>query len=433
MKKIIIILLLSAILLTPAFSKTTYSKAYILHCNGIINSVMASYLTYNINKIQNKNDGFIIILVDTPGGLLESMRDISLTIMNSSIPIIGYVYPEGARAASAGAFIILSCDKTAMAPTSNIGAAHPVNLGKKMDKTMESKVVNDTVAFITGIARKRNKNITIAKKMVTKSISITAKEAYSKNIADYTAPNLNSLLKKLNNLKIIKNKKTLILKTSKIETINKPMNILEKLLFKISHPNIAYILLILGIYGILAEFSSPGVGFPGVIGGISLILAFFSLNTLPISLAGLLLIILSIVLLILEINIQSSGILGIGSVVSFILGSIMLIRSSADFLSISPILITSFSLFTILIISLILIFGFKIQFTKPKTGKRGLIGTTGIAKSNIKPDGIVFVQGELWKAKSFQNHQIKKNDSIEIVDIKNLLLIVKKNNKTKNI
>lgn len=401
-------------------------KAYILHCDGIINSIMSSYLTHNIKQVEKKNDGFIIITIDTPGGLLESTREIVLTIMNSSVPIIGYVHPEGARAASAGAFILLSCDKTAMAPTANVGAAHPVNLGKKMGKTMEQKILNDTVAFITGIARKRGKNIQIAKKMVTHSVSITSKEALKKNIADYNASSIDTLLKNLHNKKIKKESSLFKLKTKSIIKINRSMNIFEKLLFKISHPNIAYILLILGIYGIMAEFSSPGVGFPGVAGGICLILAFFSLNTLPINLAGLLLIVLALILFILELNTSSGGVLGIGSVISLILGSIMLIRSSASFLSISPMLIITFGLFSIIMTVLIVFFGVKIQFKKPKLGQKGIIGETGKAKTNIQPRGTVFIQGELWQAKAYNNQQIKKDDSIEVMDIKNLLLIVKK-------
>ncbi|MBU1077827.1 MAG: nodulation protein NfeD [Spirochaetes bacterium] len=426
MKRIILILSLIFILHPDLYAKKSPSKAYILQCNGIINSVMASHITYHIKKTEEQNDGFIILLVDTPGGLLDSMRDISLSIMNSTVPVIGFVYPEGARAASAGAFIILSCDKAAMAPTSNIGSAHPVNLGQKMDKTMEAKVVNDTVAFITGIAKKRGKNQAIAKKMVTKSISLTSKEAYQNNIIDHIALDPDALIKKLDHVKIKKNDRTIILRTDNVIKEAIRMNVLEKFLFKISHPNIAYILLILGIYGIIAEFSSPGIGFPGVLGGISLVLAFFSLNTLPINIAGLILIILSVILLILELNIQSGGILGIGSVVSFILGSIMLIRSSAVFLKISPSLIISFSIFSAVITILILIFGIRIQFTRPKTGREGLIGSGGIAKTDIKPAGTVFVSGELWQARSFQNQQIKKGDTIEVVDIKHLLLIVKK-------
>lgn len=401
-----------------------YSKAYVLTCNGIINSIMASYLVDSIKSIEKKNDGIIIIEMDTPGGILESMRDISLAIMNSPVPIIGFVFPEGARAASAGAFIILSCDKAAMAPTSNIGAAHPVNLGQKMDKVMENKVVNDTVAFITGIAKKRNRNSDIAEKMVRQSISITAKRAQEVNVIDYLAVNPVELLKKLNNNKIKKDDNIIILKTKNLQIINKPMNLFEKFLHAITNPNIAYILLLLGIYGVLAEFSSPGVGFPGVVGGMALILALFSLNTLPINLAGVIFIILSVIFFILELNTSSGGILGVGAVVSFILGSIMLIRTSAEFLKISPYLIITGGLFGILLILFIIFVSVKIQQTKPKTGREGIIGVTGIARSDIKPRGEIFIQGELWQAKSLNNEQIERGDEIKVVDIKNLLLVV---------
>jgi len=421
----IISLLFLVLLINVSFAKE-YSKIYVINIDGIINSVMSSFVVNSIEKIEKNNDGIIIIRIDTPGGLLESMREIVLKIMNTKIPVIGYIYPEGARAASAGAFIMLACDVVVMAPTSNIGAAHPVNLGKKIDSVMEEKIVNDTVAFITGIAKKRGKNQRLAKLMVTKSISITAREAVRKNIADFIANNLFELKAKLENYKIKKNGKTIRIsvKNAVIRQVN--MNLLESFLFKISHPNIAYILLLLGIYGIMAEFSTPGIGFPGVVGSICLILAFFALNTLPINLAGLLLIVLSIILFILELKIQSGGILGVGAAVSFILGSVMLMRTSTKFLKISPSIIVSAAIFTIGFFVLLLVFGIKIQFAKSRTGREGIIGATGYAKTDIKPQGEVLVNGERWQAISYRNQQINKDEPIEVVDIKNLRLVVKK-------
>jgi len=387
---------------------------------------MASYIVNHIEKIEREGDGIIILRIDTPGGLLESMREIVLKIMNTKVPVIGYVSPEGARAASAGAFIILACDVVAMSPTSNIGAAHPVNLGQKIDRVMEEKIVNDTVAFITGIAKKRNKNQKIAKLMVTKSISITAQQAVKKNIANFIANNIEELKSKLENYRIKKNGKSFLIhiKNAIVQYIK--MNIMEKFLFKISHPNIAYILLLLGIYGIMAEFSSPGIGFPGVVGSISLILAFFALNTLPINLAGLILIALSIILFVLELKIQSGGILGVGAAVSFILGSVMLMRTSSKFLQISPYIIVSAAIFTTGLFIILLMFGMKAQFYKAKTGKEAIIGEIGYAKTDVKPEGEVLVAGERWQAVSFKNQQINKGAKIQVVDIKNLRLIVKK-------
>jgi len=425
MTKVITTLLLLLLLNANGYSKK-YSKIYVININGMINSIMSSYVKDNIEKIEKSNDGVIIIKIDTPGGMLESMRDIVLKIMNSPVPIIGYISPEGARAASAGAFIILSCDIVVMAPATYLGAAHPVNFGQEIDKVMEKKIVNDTVAFIKGIAKKRGKNIAIASKMVTESISITEREAIKQNIADFIAPNINEIKKNIKHYKITKNNSKFYINIDDASIINIEMNIFEKILFKISHPNVAYIFLLLGIYGILAEFSSPGIGFPGVVGSICLILAFFSLNTLPINFAGLLLIFLSIILFILELKIQSSGILGIGATVSFILGSIMLVRSSSSFLRISPLIIITASIFTVGFFIFLILFGIRAQANKVRTGVEGIIGEQGYAKTDIKPEGTVFVSGERWQARAFENQQINKGDKIEVVDIKNLLLIVKK-------
>lgn len=401
------------------------SKVYVINIEGVINSIMASYVINNIEKVEREKGCLIILKIDTPGGILDSTRDIVLKIMNSEVPIIGYVGPEGARAASAGAFIMLACDILVMNESSHIGAAHPVNLGQKIDSTMEEKIVNDTVAFIESIAKRNNKNIEVAKLMVKKSISLPSDEALKKNIADFIVKNIDELLNKIEKIKIKKNNRIYKLtKEKKIKFIK--MNPVEKFLFSISHPNIAYILLILGIYGILAEFSTPGIGFPGVVGSICLILAFFALNTLPINLAGLLLIALSVALFILELSIQSGGILALGSVTSFTLGSFMLIRSSSQFLKISPYIIISAGIFTLLFFSFVLFYGLKIQFSKPKTGSEGIIGMIGYAKTDIKPEGEVFVKGERWQAISYKNQQINKEDKIEVVGIKNLKLIVKK-------
>jgi len=317
---------------------------------------------------------------------------------------------------------MLGCDKAGMSPYTHIGAAHPVSPGKKMDKTMEKKVLNDTVAFISSLAEKHNKNIDIAVAMVKKSISLTSDKALKNHFIDFIAVNIMEVLKKVK--RIEKDNIVYIIKPEVI--VRKRMNIFEKFLFKLSNPNLAYILLILGIYGIMAEFSSPGIGFPGVFGGISLLLSFLALNTLPINIVGLLLIFGGVILIILEFNIQSGGILGVGSVVSIVLGSVMLIKSSDNLLRISPLLIFSVALFTVLLFAGLLFLSVKAHKRKPAVGKEEIIGQKGIARTDIIPVGTVFIEGELWKARSYNNQQIKKNDSVEVVDIKNLLLIVKK-------
>jgi len=353
------------------------------------------------------------------------MREIIQKIMNADVPVIGYVTPEGARAASAGAIIMLSCDINAMTPTSSIGAAHPVSMGAKIDSTMEKKVVNDMLSYVASIAQKTGRNEEIAQKMVSESISLHAREALEENIINYMAFSKNDLFKQIDSSEIIKNDKVFIMSTSHADIIPHRMNFIEKFLFYITNPNIAYILLMLGIYGLIAEFSSPGIGFAGVFGAISLLLAFFALSNLPVNIVGLLLIIVGFILLFLELKVQSSGILGIGGVVGIVLGSMMLIQSKAPFLRISISLIIGVAIFTILFFLLLVTLVLKVHKSKVTTGREGEIGERGLTKTILDPEGQVFVRGELWTAISTED-KIEKNEPIEVVKIDNLTLWVKR-------
>ncbi len=414
MKNLFIAALIFLNILTSGFAKIR--NVYVIHAKGIINPVMASYIVENIKKYDSK-ENLIILTLDTPGGLLESMREIVLTILNSKTIIAGYVYPPGARAASAGAFIILSTHYAFMAPSTHIGAAHPVSLGQKLDETTKEKIVNDTVAFMINIAERRKRNQKVCIQMVKKSISLSEREALKKDVIDGVANNLNEIVYSLS-------KKIAIEKSPSIHHVK--MNFIERFLYTISHPQIAYILLILGIYGILAEFSTPGIGFPGVVGSISLILAFFGLNTLPVNTAGLLLIILSLILFILEVKIQSGGIIGIGGVISLILGSLILFKSSSPLFKVPISLIISVSIFSIIFLGIMFFLVVKVHKRRVTTGKEGIIGTEGVAISDIKPRGQVLVEGEIWQAMCEKGKNIKAGTPIVVKNIKNLLLIVEK-------
>jgi len=423
MKKIIYLAAL-ILLLTSFVLNAADSKALVLKIDGIIGPPVQNYLINNIEDAEKKNADFILLEINTPGGLSQSMRKISNEIMNFSLPVVGYVTPEGAHAASAGAFIMMACDITAMTPTSSIGAAHPVNMGGKIDSTMEKKVVNDMVTYITGMATKHDRNTEIAAKMVKESISLTAKEAKDQNVIEFVAKSREDLFAKLDSLEIEKNEQKYVLHTKNLEVISHEMNIIEQFLYHISNPNIAYILLMLGFYGILAEFSSPGIGFAGVFGSISLLLALFALSNLPVNLVGILLIIAGIILIILEIQVQSSGILGIGGVVAIILGSLMLIRSRAPFLQISLNLILGVAIFSVLFFALLLTLVLKAHKSKVKTGREGEVGETGYARTTLAPNGKVWVRGELWNAKSASG-KIKKDEKIQVVKMDGMTLIVK--------
>lgn len=400
-------------------------KIYIIKINGVIGPPIANYVINNIEKAEEDNADAILLEIDTPGGLLESMRKIITKIMNTPLPVIGYVTPEGARAASAGAFIMMACDISVMTSTSSIGAAHPVTMGAKIDSTMEKKILNDMFSYMKSLAKKRNRNQEVAKKMISESISLAADEALAKNIIDFIAESREELLEKIDNMEIEKNDKKIIFHTEFAEFITKEMSFIEKFFFHISNPNIAYILLMLGIYGIIAEFSSPGIGFAGVFGSISLLLAFFALSSLPLNLAGILLIATGIILILLEIKVQSSGILGIGGVVSTVLGSLMLIQTNAPFLKISISLIIGVGLFTLLFFLLLLSLVVKIHRKKVTTGREGLIDEVGYARTALNPEGSVFVRGELWRAISIDEN-IKKNEKIRVVKMEHFKLFVKK-------
>ncbi len=423
MKKVIILVF---ILFLPFIihAQTTIDEIYLLTVDGTIGPPIANYIIDRIETAEAHNAA-VLIEINTPGGLDTSMREIIQKIMNADVPVIGYVTPEGARAASAGAIIMLACDINAMTPTSSIGAAHPVSMGAKIDSTMEKKVVNDMLSYVASIAQKTGRNEEIAQKMVSESISLHAREALEENIINYMASSRNDLFKQIDSSEIIKNDEVFIMSTAHADIIPHRMNFIEKFLFYITNPNIAYILLMLGIYGLIAEFSSPGIGFAGVFGAISLLLAFFALSNLPVNIVGLLLIVVGFILLFLELKVQSSGILGIGGVVGIILGSMMLIQSKAPFLRISISLIIGVAIFTILFFLLLVTLVLKVHKSKITTGREGEIGERGLTKTILNPEGQVFVRGELWKAISTDG-KIEKNEPIEVVKIDNLTLWVKR-------
>ena len=357
------------------------------------------------------------------------VRKIIKKEINASIPVIVYVGPKGARAASAGAIITVAADIAAMAPGTNIGAAHPVSIGKpggksEESKTMTEKVTNDAVAYVRSIAHMRGRNEDWAEAAIRKSISTPAEKALKKGVIDLLAQNLDDLLLKLDGRKVRKNSITFELKTRGATIIKRPMGFRYRLLSTISNPNIAYILLMVGLAGLYFELASPGAILPGVVGGISLILAFFAFNTLPVNYAGVALILLAIILFIAEIKIQSFGLLTVGGVISFILGSILLFRTPALYARISygvilPITIL-FSAFFVICVYLVL----KIHRKRPITGMDGLVGETArVYKWNPDGTGQVFCHGEYWHAKGPVS--LKGGDSVEVISVKKLELTVK--------
>jgi len=418
------------ILLLPVLSLSAGSsrpQVQVIQVDSTINPAIEEFILQSINKAAQAEVEALIIELDTPGGLDTSMRNIVKGIFNSSVPIIVYVYPSGARAASAGVMITLAAHVAAMVPGTNIGAAHPVNLGGGgMDEEMKKKVENDAVAYVQGIARKRGRNEEWAAQAVRESVSVTAEKALELNIIDIVASNLQELLAAAHGRKVTLDSGPKELNTQDAEIIRTEMGWRHKILNTLSNPNIAYLLMILGFYGLIFELSSPGAILPGILGGICLILGLYSLQTLPINYAGLLLFLFGIMLLILEVKVTSYGALTIGGVVSMLLGSVMLFESPAPYLRASWSVIIPAVATTAGLILFALGFALKARLSKPVTGKEGLIGEIGTVYSKLDKgqEGKVFVHGEYWNAES--EEVLEVGEKVEVTQVKGLKLRVRK-------
>jgi membrane-bound serine protease (ClpP class) len=418
---------LLSILAGPLVQTQEKAPVFTIEVDGIINPATAKFITESIDQASQEGGQCLIIKLDTPGGLMDSMRIIIKKMLASNIPIIVYVAPSGARAASAGVFITMAANIAVMAPGTHIGAAHPVTLGGgegKENKTMTDKILNDTVSYIKTIAKNRGKNVEWAEKAVRQSVSITEAEALKLNVIDLISPDIQDLLTKLDGRVVKFDGVTRTLLTKGVQPRSMEMSWRYKLLDIISNPTIAYILLMLGIYGIFFELSNPGAILPGVVGGIFIILAFFALQMLPISFAGLALILFALILFIAEIKVVSHGLLTVGGVISLFLGSLMLIESPAEYMKISlsviiPAVLVSGGFFAFAITMAV-----KARLTKPTTGKEGILGEMGIATTAIAPEGKISIHGEFWNAISDQT--IEKGERVQVIGMTNLKLKVKK-------
>lgn len=419
---ILCILFLSGIY---TLSHSAQKKVYLVKYDGIINPVAGEYINRAIKKANGDDVTALMIEIDTPGGLDTSMRDIVKEISNSAVPVIVYVSPTGARAASAGVFITLSAHVAAMAPGTNIGAAHPVAVGGgQMDKTMLKKVENDAAAYIKSIAEKRGRNAKWAEDAVRRSVSITENEALKLKVIDVIAENKDKLLGLLHGREIMTSSGKVRLDTKGVSIEELPMGLRHRILNALSNPNVAYILMILGIYGLFFELASPGAILPGVVGAICLILAFYAFQTLPVNYAGLALIILGVILFIAEIKVVSYGLLSVAGVIAMVLGSIMLMNTDVPFLKISWMVILPAVILTAIFFIFAVGMAVKAHKRKPVSGIEGLEGETGEADTDINTEGKVFIHGEIWNAKSEES--IMKGEKVKIVSADGMMLVVKK-------
>jgi membrane-bound serine protease (ClpP class) len=397
-----------------------------IHIDATINPAIAAFIHSAIEKAEKEKAQCLIIHLNTPGGLLKSTRNIVGDFINARVPVVVYVSPPGAQAGSAGVFITMAAHVAAMTQGTNIGAAHPVGMQGGMDTTMTEKVTNDAVAFIRTIAEKRNRNAEWAENAVRNSVSVTATVALQQKIIDFIANDDEELLQQLDGMTVQLNSGSVTLHTKSVKVSEFEMSFIEKLLNILSDPNLAYILLMLGFYGLMFELYSPGAILPGIVGVICLVLAFYSLNTLPINYAGLALILFALLLFILEIKIVSHGVLAIGGVISLLLGSMMLIRRDAGAIGqLSWTVIIASTVITTLFFLFVIGMGLKAQRMKPVTGSESMIGETGEAKEELNPSGMVFLHGELWQAESLSGG-IHIGEKIRVKSMNGFKLFVEK-------
>ena len=425
--------------------------------DGPISPVSADYIERQVNMAVSEGLDLVILQLDTPGGLMTSTRQIVKILLGSEVPVAVHVAPPGARAASAGVFITMAAHVAAMAPGTNIGAAHPVNIGggnplapKEEEKpeegkegegeeekkptesgedVMAQKVLNDTVAFVRSIAEKQGRNADWAERAVRESVSVTETEALKLNVIDIIAEDVDELLEAMDGMSVKVSGDEVILAVAGGTVIDRPMGWRHRILASLSDPNVAYILMMLGIYGLFFELANPGVILPGVLGGIFLILAFFSFQVLPINYAGFLLILVAVILFILEVKVVSYGMLSVGGIASLFLGSIMLFETAEPYYRLSLSLVVGVTLFTALFFIVGLGIAIRVQRRRPKTGTEGLVGEMGVVTVALAPEGTVKVRGEIWKAVSDGN--IETGSKVKVKDVNGMVVTVEEiGNKT---
>lgn len=394
----------------------------VIRVESVISPSSADYIVSAIQEADKEGVAALVIELDTPGGLDTSMRVIIKEMLAAKTPVVVYVAPSGARAASAGAFITMAANIAAMAPGTNIGAASPVAMGGQMDKTMERKVTNDASAYMRTIAEKRGRPIDLAEEWVRKATSKTETEALKARLIDVVSPKLEDLLQTIDGRMVTTAAGKVKLETKNAVVHREEMNLREKVLKIITDPTIAYLLLILGLAGLYFEFSTPGAILPGVLGGIALILALYAFQQLPINYAGVLLILLAIVMFIAEIKVVSHGVLTLGGIAAMILGSMMLINTPAPYMRISMGAIIGTAVGTAAFFLFVVGVGVKALRSRTTTGMEGLVGEIGVVRTRLAPRGQIFLRGELWNAAS--ESEVEVGESVRVTGMDGLTLRV---------
>jgi membrane-bound serine protease (ClpP class) len=407
---------------------------YVIRVDGVISPASATYIQRAIAHAHRAGAAALVMEMDTPGGLLRSTDEITMALLNAPLPVIVYVTPPGARAASAGVFILYASHVAAMAPTTNLGAATPVAMGEGQEgegqRAAIRKVTEDAVAKIRTMAERRGRNADWAERAVREAASISSEEAVRIRVADFLARDLQEVLARADGRTVEVGGERRVLRTAGAEIVRLDMDLRERLLDILAEPNIGFILMTIAIYGIIFELNNPGAFIPGIVGAISLIMALASFAILEVNYAGLALIGLSIAMFLTELFTPGFGVLSVGGVIAFILGGILLTADHAPYLRTSLELVVAVGLMTGAFFMFAVGAALRAQRRPPSSGREALVGAVGVARSEVAPEGTVFVQGELWTAEA-EGEPIRSGERVRVVRLEGVRLRVRKEEEAK--
>jgi membrane-bound serine protease (ClpP class) len=411
------------LLATLTFTASAQADVIRVVIDGTINPVSAEYIDRGIARASDQHAQAVLIEIRTPGGLADSTREIIAKMLGSPVPVIVYVYPTGSRSASAGFYILEAADIAAMAPGTNTGAAHPVLMGTTMDPVMKEKLENDSAAFMRSFVAKRGRNVEVAESAVRQSKSFTDQEALQQHLIDYVAKDSSDLLKQLDGKTVKRfDGQSQLLHTAGAQVIDYDMSLKEQILGFMMDPNIAFLILIIGAAAIYAEFNHPGAVIPGVVGIIFVVLAVFALDLLPLRFAGVALLLTAFILFALEAKFATHGVLGVGGIGVMILGALLLVDGPIPQMRIRLMTALAVSIpFGLLPLFLVDI-AVRARRGKVVTGERGLIGEVGVAQTQLRPEGKVFVHGEIWNASS--SSSVEPGQTVRVIAVRDLVLTV---------
>lgn len=399
---------------------------HVASVQGVVNPPIAQYVTRVVRQAEDRRATLVVLRLDTPGGLASAMDEITRAIVNARVPVAVYVAPPGARAASAGLFITEAAHIAAMAPSTNLGSATPVSMGDQpSDEAMKRKVTNDAAANIRNLCTMRGRNAEWCERAVREAVNATAAEALELKVIDIVASDLADLLRQIDGREVKLIDRTVTLRTAAATLVDVEMSPIERFLHTISDPNVAFILMNVGVLGLIYELANPGAILPGVVGVIALLFGLYALGTLPVNFAGLALIVFAFALLLAEVKVQSSGILTVGGIVSLVLGGLMLFQSDVPGVRVSwPVLLTV-TAFTGGFFAFAVQAAIRAQRQHVTTGREGLVGDVGVVRAALAPEGQILVHGELWSARTETGEPLPVGQRVRVLRVEGLRLIVR--------